>query len=227
MKYYKITNKNEIHNDMHYKTGINRDIKEFFPGGDCARGGMYFSREDILGFLYSGCWIREVTLLPESRVYENPGAPKKWKTDVFCLGERKPINLETIKYLVNQGANIHAWNDTPLRWAARYGHIDVVRYLVGQGADIHAEDDDALFDAARYGHIDVVKYLVEQGANVHARCEYALFGAANYGRTDVVKYLVEQGADIHADDDDALRCASRNGHTDVVKYLETCGGGIQ
>jgi hypothetical protein len=129
---------------------------------------MYFSREDILGFLYSGCWIREVTLLPESQVYENPGTPKKWKTDIFCLGERKPITLETIKYLIEQGADIHACCDYALRWSARNGHTDTVKCLIEQGADIHARCDWALRYAAGKGHTDIVKYLVEQGANIHA-----------------------------------------------------------
>jgi len=39
----------------------------------------------------------------------------------------------------------------------------VVKFLVKQGADIHAGDDDALRGAARNGHLDVVKFLEGKG----------------------------------------------------------------
>jgi ankyrin repeat protein len=37
-----------------------------------------------------------------------------------------------------------------------------VKYLVEQGADIHADDDRALIWTANNGHLEVVKYLVEK-----------------------------------------------------------------
>ena len=43
------------------------------------------------------------------------------------------------------------------------GHIDVIRYLVSQGADIHAHDDLAVRWASENGHLDGVNYLVETG----------------------------------------------------------------
>ncbi|MHA1353556.1 MAG: ankyrin repeat domain-containing protein, partial [Candidatus Heimdallarchaeota archaeon] len=96
---------------------------------------------------------------------------------------------------------------------------DVVKYLVEQGADIHAKDDYALRWSAAYGHIDVVKYLVEHGADIHAEDDHAIQLSAENGNLKIVKYLVEHGADIHAEDDYALRWSVENGHIDVVKYL--------
>ena len=91
---------------------------------------------------------------------------------------------------------------------AKYGHLEVVKYLVSQGADIHANNERALRRACEEGHLDVVKYLVEQGANIHADNEYALHWASRKGHLEVVKYLVSQGADVHARDELALQCAS-------------------
>ena len=51
---------------------------------------------------------------------------------------------------------------TPLHNAAFKGHIDTVKYLVEQGADIEARNDQnstPLQHAACNDHIDVVKYL--------------------------------------------------------------------
>lgn len=130
MKYYKILNREENHNGMQYKTGLNVDILPFNPSGGCEDGGIYFAKEDILAFLNYGCWIREVTLPDGEEVYENPnGEPKKWKAHRVILGERRKIDLDVIKELVESGANIHADNDLALRWARLYGHLEVVEYL--------------------------------------------------------------------------------------------------
>ena len=68
-------------------------------------------------------------------------------------------NLQKIKDLVNQGADIHIRNEEALRWAANNGYLDIVKYLVSQGADIHAKNDEALRYAISNGYQDVVEYL--------------------------------------------------------------------
>jgi ankyrin repeat protein len=65
----------------------------------------------------------------------------------------------------------------------------VVRYLVSQGAAIHANDDEALRWSANNGHLEIVCYLVEQGANIHAQNDYALRWSAINGHLEVVQQL--------------------------------------
>ena len=60
------------------------------------------------------------------------------------------------------------------RWASENGHLEVVRYLVEQGANIHANNDYAIRWASENGHLEVVRYLVEKGANIHANNDYAI-----------------------------------------------------
>ena len=52
-----------------------------------------------------------------------------------------------------------------LRWAARYGHLDVVKWLVStfnlNADDVRSWNNWALRWAAERGHLDVVKYLCE------------------------------------------------------------------
>ncbi len=65
-------------------------------------------------------------------------------TDTFCGSSSLILasaegHLEVVKYLVSEGADIHAENDCAARWASRKGHLEVVKYLVLEGADIHAE----------------------------------------------------------------------------------------
>jgi len=221
MEFYKITNKNEIHYEMEYKTGLNVDIKPFNPSGDCETGGIYFSREDILSFLEYGCWIREVTLPKDEEIYENPGEPKKWKTHRIILGKRRKIDLEVIKELIEKGANIHADDDHALRWASSEGHFGVVKFLIEKGSNVHADNDYALIWASYNGHLGVVKFLIEKGANVHADNDRALIWASYNGHIKTLKFLIEKGANVHIDSDRALRWASLNGHLDVIDYLKT------
>ena len=132
--------------------------------------------------------------------------------------------LEVVKYLVSEGADInnnHPWHGHALGLAAKKGHLEVVKYLIEKGANIHADNDLALQWASGNGHLDVVKYLVESGADIHADDDHALQRASKNGHLSVVKYLVQNGADIHADDDFALIMASKNGHLPVVEYLES------
>jgi hypothetical protein len=134
--YFKVVDSISGNRGLHYHEGVNVDPLPFNPHGDCEEGGLYFSSEDIFTFFCMGDTVYEVK--PIGEVYENPDSPKKWKAhslDMKLVG--KTNELETIKYLVEHGANIHACNDVALRYAAYYGNFDIVKYLVEHGANIH------------------------------------------------------------------------------------------
>ena len=254
-KYYKIFNKEEKHHGFQYHDGLNVDTIPFNsnPKDSCCEGGFYFTTIDnICKFLSYGCYIREVEVPKDVEIIKDPDGDK-YRAHSLFLHERKNLNdintwkflikhgadihanddyalcyasanghFEVVKFLVKLGANIHACEDSALRWASENGHLEVVKYLVEHGADIHANDDLALRWASENGHIKVVKYLVEHGADIHAREDSALCLASSNGHIEVVKLLVEHGADIHAFNDYALRYASEKGLLKVVKYLENC-----
>jgi ankyrin repeat protein len=127
-------------------------------------------------------------------------------------------HLEVVKYLFENGADIHAKNDEALIWASMNGHLEVVKFLVKNGADIHSNEDEALIYASTKGHLNIVKYLIGNGANIHVHDDYPLRLASSNGNLDFVKYLVENGADIYYNDE-ALKLALQNGHLEVVQYL--------
>lgn len=52
--------------------------------------------------------------------------------------------------------------DNDLIEAAKNGHLEVVKYLVENGANIHADDDCALRWAVDYGHINIEQYLLDR-----------------------------------------------------------------
>ena len=103
--------------------------------------------------------------------------------------------------------------------AARNNQLDELKKLLSQGADIHADDDATLRTAAFNGHLEVVKFLITQGANIHANDDEPLRWAAKYGCLEIVKFLAINGANIHANNDEALKNSTLNEHYDVWKVL--------
>jgi len=245
MNFYKITNEEEKHRGMKYKTGLNVDILPFNPSGDCESGGIYFSREDILAFMEYGKWIRKVTLPEDARVYENPGSPKKWKADKVILGRRSRITPRKIKQLIKEGADPKAGGSEALRLAAENGHLEIVKLLIPV-SDPKALDSNALRCAATKGHLEIVKLLIPMSdpksldsnalrwaaANGHleivkllipvsdpkAGGSYALQLAATKGHLEIVKLLIPV-SDPKAGGSYALRLAAENGHLEIVKLL--------
>lgn len=199
MPYYKIFNREELHNNLQYHDGINEDIIPFNPKGTCEPGGMYYSREDILEFIHYGCWIREVVLLDDSKIYKDPDEfIEKWKTNKFFLKPRRLITAEVVQELINQGANIHVSSNLPLRFASRKGLLGVVKVLLEAGADVHAMDDDSLRWASEKGHTEIVKVLLEAGADVNAKGEMFLRIAVANDHLEVVKLLLEYGSNANS-----------------------------
>jgi ankyrin repeat protein len=74
--------------------------------------------------------------------------------------------LGLVIWSLKNGTNIHYGSDFALRNATAWGKLEVVKYLVKQGADINAADDSysVLYLASRHGYLEIVKYLVECGA---------------------------------------------------------------
>jgi hypothetical protein len=96
-------------------------------------------------------------------------------------------DMETIKYLIELGADVRYDDDLPLRTAALpYPCLNAMKLFVELGADIHAHDDKAICTAAAGGYLKMVEYLAEQGGNVHL----ALAWAAECGQMTVMKYLI-------------------------------------
>ncbi len=58
------------------------------------------------------------------------------------------------------------YNNTLVK-AAEDGNLKVVKYMIDNGADIHYNNDQALVYSNENGHYDVVRYLLEKGANAN------------------------------------------------------------
>ena len=97
-EFYRLTNKEECHNEFQYGTGINTDILPFNPKGECKSGGMYFYHISQLHMYKRYCYdiefIRKVSFTKNSKIYVERD---KFKTNEFVLGEREKFDVE--KYI--------------------------------------------------------------------------------------------------------------------------------
>lgn len=214
MNYYKITNESETHNGLKYKTGLNVDPIPFTLSSDCNEGGIYFAREDILGFLFHGCWIRKVTIPDDAQVYEKPGEPKEWKADKVIFSRCRKITAKVIKALIAEGADPRADKSEALRWAAWHGHADCVRLLIPL-SDPKAYGSQALREAALHGRTECVKLLIP----VSDYLDEALQRAARYGHTEIVRLLIPVSDYLEEALQKALFCITKHRRTEITKLL--------
>lgn len=142
-------------------------------------------------------------------------------------------------WLIDQGADVNARRprsgQTPLSWAAFWGHLALTRKLCQKGARVNERDGyggTALQQAAKVGAAEVVAFLLEQGADVDAAYNDGrkpIFFAAEAGHSGVVRLLIEAGNDVDEDRGNGwtpLTFAAANGHLDMVRMLLELGATV-
>ena len=141
------------HHGFVYKEGLNIDTEPFDETPNCG-GGLFFSdAQNILSFVNYGKLIAEIEVPDGTKIVQ---VEDKYKAHAIVLKNIRPIwTVDTFKYFIEEGINIHADDDDALQSASENGHIEVVRYLIDKGANIHVTDDYAF----KYGTPEVVAYL--------------------------------------------------------------------
>jgi ankyrin repeat protein len=116
-------------------------------------------------------------------------------------------NLPMQGNLVHVEVVISSSGDTPLHKAAALGDIEFVKSLVSQGADVNAKSTTPnctvhaltpIGYAVHTGHIEIVQFLVSKGANINIKDKHGttlLHLAMMRGNLEMVKLLVSLGAD--------------------------------
>jgi len=115
----------------------------------------------------------------------------------------KQGNLDIIKLLLENGANIKCGNYYDLRWAVWKNHKEIVELLVANGADVNANDGEPIKDAIKQGNLDVIKLLLENGASVSK----ALRISQKQGRIEIMEFI--------------LKHEKYNKFSDVIVYEKT------
>jgi ankyrin repeat protein len=94
-------------------------------------------------------------------------------------------DTQSVKALLDAGADVHHSVDGPLWCAALGHHTDTMRALIDAGAD----KDIALLEASANGLVDLVKELLRKGADIHMCHGMPLTMAELSGHTETVKIL--------------------------------------
>lgn len=133
--------------------------------------------------------------------------------------------LSHVISLIDSGANISEYANSPILLAAAYGHIEILKYFI---ACMHNEIDSVtvnrtIIKAATNGHINVLKFLITlPGADVTTQSNEAFIKAASNNQLDTVKFLLTfPGVIAHAQSNSAFVEAARDGHLEMLEFLIT------
>ena len=129
----KLTNEHDIHNKFPYYPGLNNDILEFNPNGECQKGGLYFiAFRNFAKWVYYGKqkmkYILDVTITDDAKVYVESN---KFKADKIIISNKRKIK------------DLDVWNDEENCLNAVKHNIQLVKYVsYGHNACEYAIEHD-------------------------------------------------------------------------------------
>ncbi|HEP0307564.1 ankyrin repeat domain-containing protein [Providencia rettgeri] len=155
-------------------------------------------------FLRAKWLVHLASILMVSLVFMVKGMANPQLDSLVSLAEQG--NLQAVKSLVEQGANIEQRDlrqRTALMAATHENRVDVARYLIERGADVNAKDNmqdsPYLYSGAR-GLQDILLLTLKNGADLKSTNRYggtALIPAAERGHVTTVKTLIDAGVDVN------------------------------
>lgn len=72
-------------------------------------------------------------------------------------------NLAMIKFLISEGANVSAQNNSALIIAAEQKDLSMIKFLVSKGADFRAQNNEPIKKAINNCDYNIVRYILSQG----------------------------------------------------------------
>jgi hypothetical protein len=121
-----------------------------------------------------------------------------------------------ISYTDNNGFN-------SLHWAVICGNVDLVKNLIQQGANIHALNkfgESILHLAVWYGHVELVEYFLAKGFDPNQatyKNKTPIAGALHFKHPEIVALLVKYGATLY--NGEKLRALSIANNPDSFEIL--------
>jgi ankyrin repeat protein/predicted RNase H-like HicB family nuclease len=136
--------------------------------------------------------------------------------------------IEIVKYLIDNGANINAQNNLPLKGSTYMKSPGIFEYLIKLGAIIDDRDDFSLIYASEHGLLDIVKFLIKNGVDINKYGNKSLIEASKNGHIKIVEYLIKLGVDVNGNDngEKSIIVASEKGYLDIVKILVENGANV-
>lgn len=171
--------------------------------------------KNIFNDIGNGNVIQEVDT---NMIVENKSVD--WTSHINFLGTKHRLNnIDTIRYLVEHGADISCNNHHLLYWAANNNYFDIFKYLVESGADIKCNDNWILRNAIHNNNMTIAKYVIDKGADVNFGQGIGLGIAASNGCLSMIKLLIQNGLSIDSHNNHAIKMAVSNKFVNIVEFL--------
>jgi len=132
----------------------------------------------------------------------------------------KRDDLNELKIAIDDGADIHFENDSPIYFCSSLGFTPLVQVLINAQADVKANDSKALRVAAKGGHEEVVRLLIEAESDPNGNNGGALRAASFEGYSEIVKLLLDAGVNLEYQQI-ALDRAKERGHENVIDAFKS------
>ncbi len=181
----------------------------------------------IISLMLAGCADRKAEKLNKSLVQavldNNPeevsalvksGASLSSKSEegmtILMIAAQKGY-FEVLKLLVTHGADVNenplfSGDETALKKALLYNHLDIAQYLKDHGADVDAADKSGntilMLEVKYAARPDIIKWLIENGADASRRNDdglSALDFATERNDFSITKLLLDKGTEITND----------------------------
>ena len=186
--------------------------------------------------------VSEVTPVPQTLIQKRQQAQEA-KTEEFEISIHRAAwegDIKAIEQHLAAGKDVDAkddlYGDTPLLWAAGFGHKGVVEMLITKGADVNAKADGGwtpLHYATGGNDMEIVELLIDKGADMNtknARDQITpLHWAAWRGHKEVTELLIAKGAVVNTKNKSGgtpLHNATWKGHREIVELLITKGADV-
>ena len=149
-------------------------------------------------------------------------------------------NIKAIEQHWAAGKDVNAkddlYGDTPLLWAAGFGHKEVVGMLITKGADVNAKSGGGwtpLHYATGGNDKEIVLLLIAKGADLNAKNANdritPLHWAAWRGHKEIAELLITKGADVNTKNKNGgtpLHNDIWKGHKKIVELLIAKGADL-
>ncbi len=158
-----------------------------------------------------------------------------WPVTSLMLAVRYSKNMDIIRFLVKQGANLNKediYGKTSLLYALEYqpNNMELVQLLLEHGVDINNPDEKSntpLMYAVKYkNNVDIIKLLIENNARVNPyTSDNSLAYAIKYNKSpEIVKLLISKGVKMS----DSALFDALNSHQPLqtLKYLIAYGAEV-
>lgn len=159
--------------------------------------------------------------------------------ELYVGCSQAPINLDTVKILINSGADVHTADlngHTALHFAVESNDVDFIEQLLSLGINVNSKNNCnqmPLFKAAINNrgsrHLKAAKILLKNGADVNLQDQdgkIPLYKLVRRASTEIVQLFINFGSDVNKGDENPLFEAILSKNLGVVQLLLNHGANV-